>query len=149
MAERLEDLGEWQLIERLGRFAPAGQFLDDAALLRSTGTLVVTSDVLVEGVHFSDTTTSAEDVGWRAAAANLSDLAAMGCQRGLGVTVALVAPGDTTWAWVEGVYQGLAACLGAAGRRLQQRQPTPVGRDSPGGAAQCRCGDPAGRRSPR
>jgi thiamine-monophosphate kinase len=115
MAERLEDLGEWQLIERLGRFAPAGQFLDDAALLRSTGTLVVTSDVLVEGVHFSDTTTSAEDVGWRAAAANLSDLAAMGCQRGLGVTVALVAPGDTTWAWVEGVYQGLAAGLQAHG----------------------------------
>ncbi len=115
MAERLQDLGEWQLIERLGRFAPAGQFNDDAALVHATGSLVVTSDVLVDGVHFSEATTRAEHVGWRAAAANLSDLAAMGCHTSLGLTVALVAPGSTPWAWVEGVYSGLAACLEAHG----------------------------------
>jgi len=107
----LADLGEWQLIERLATFAPAGQFLDDAALLNATGTLVVNTDVLVEGVHFSEATTTAFDVGWRAAAANLSDLAAMGCRESLGITVGLVAPGLTRWSWVEGVYCGLQACL--------------------------------------
>lgn len=113
--ETLADLGEWELIRRLGAFAPAGQFSDDAALLNDRqggqGTLVVNTDVLVEGVHFSDATTAAADVGWRAAAANLSDLAAMGATQVLGLTVGLVAPSGTPWRWVEGVYQGISQCL--------------------------------------
>ena len=71
----LGDLGEWELIRRLGAFAPPGQFNDDAAVLEpdaGAGALVINTDVLVEGVHFSERTTSPEDVGWRAAAANLS-----------------------------------------------------------------------------
>ncbi|MFM9100460.1 MAG: hypothetical protein ACKOPS_03610, partial [Cyanobium sp.] len=86
----LADLGEWELIRRLGAFAPAGAFDDDAALLdgfmeeaaeegarqgarqgapqREATGLVVNTDVLVEGVHFSEATTAAADVGWRAAA---------------------------------------------------------------------------------
>ncbi len=114
-AERLQDLGEWELIGRLGRFAPDGQFNDDAALVDTAGRLVVNTDVLVEGVHFSERTTSPQDVGWRAAAANLSDLAAMGCDRIEGLTVGLVAPATTTWNWVQGVYEGLTACLGRHG----------------------------------
>lgn len=95
------------------RVRAPGQFEDDAALLseQSGRQLVVNTDVLVEGVHFSDATMGAVDLGWRAAAANLSDLAAMGCSSVVGLTVALVAPPDTTWAWVEGVYQGLSAAL--------------------------------------
>ena len=94
----LAQLGEWELIRRLGAFAPPGQFHDDAALLPAAdgSRLVVNSDVLVEGIHFSDVTTAPGDVGWRAAAANLSDLAAMGCTEVLGLTVGLVAPADTT-----------------------------------------------------
>jgi thiamine-monophosphate kinase len=120
----LAELGEAELIRRLGAFAPAGQFGDDAALValalpgRDTADahqLVVNTDVLVEDVHFSEATTSAEDVGWRAAAANLSDLAAMGCHGVLGITVGLVAPGHTPWSWVEGAYAGMAALLGAHG----------------------------------
>ena len=119
-AETLADLGEWELIRRLGAFAPAGQFADDAALLPNSvagaaelagGDLVINTDVLVEGLHFSDATTAAADVGWRAAAANLSDLAAMGCDRVVGLTVGLVAPAATPWAWVEGVYGGLREAL--------------------------------------
>jgi thiamine-monophosphate kinase len=110
--ECLGDLGEWQLIERLGRFAPPGQFSDDAALLsQDRGTLVINTDVLVEGVHFSEATTDPVHVGWRAATANLSDLAAMGCSGALGLTVGLVAPAATPWPWVEGVYEGLQGCL--------------------------------------
>ena len=109
----LAELGEWELIRRLGRFAPPGQFQDDAALLQPWpgGELVVNTDVLVDGVHFSDLTTEPADVGWRAAAANLSDLAAMGCREVLGLTVGLVAPPTTPWSWVEGVYEGLTAAL--------------------------------------
>lgn len=119
-APTLADLGEWELIERLGAFAPPGQFADDAALLAGHGqqALVVNSDVLVEGIHFSEATMAAADVGWRAAAANLSDLAAMGSRKVLGLTVALVAPATTPWAWVEGVYQGLSAALECYGGTL-------------------------------
>ena len=110
---RLRDLGEWELLRRLAAYAPPGQFNDDAALLaeRSGEQLVVNTDVLVEGVHFSDVTIGALDLGWRAAAANLSDLAAMGCTGVAGITVALVAPGETTWSWVDGVYAGLRDAL--------------------------------------
>ncbi len=120
----LADLGEWELIRRLGAFAPAGQFADDAALLPAAGTgavgmagsdLVINTDVLVEGLHFSEATTEPADVGWRAAAANLSDLAAMGCSEVVGITVGLVAPAATPWSWVEGVYRGLSDALAAYG----------------------------------
>lgn len=123
----LAELGEEALIERLAAFAPAGQFHDDAALLELHGPQVLNTDVLVEGVHFSEATTSGFDVGWRAAAANLSDLAAMGCPSAWGLTVGLVAPGDTRWSWVEAVYSGLRACLEPHGGRL-------LGGDCSGGA---------------
>jgi thiamine-monophosphate kinase len=113
----LADLGEWEVIRRLGAFAPPGQFLDDAALIdfAGDGRLVLTTDVLVEGVHFSEVTTTPADVGWRAAAANLSDLAAMGCRQPLGLTVGLVAPDATPWSWVQGVYEGMVAALARHG----------------------------------
>ncbi|MFM1798389.1 MAG: thiamine-phosphate kinase [Cyanobacteriota bacterium] len=121
----LAELGEWELIRRLGAFAPPGQFNDDAALIpgvrpggaavAEAGELVINTDVLVEGVHFSAATTGPGDVGWRAAVANLSDLAAMGCTAVVGITVGLVAPPSTPWSWVEGVYGGLAEALGTFG----------------------------------
>ncbi len=140
-AETLGDLGEWELIRRLGTFAPPGQFADDAALLAEPAdpsraaadgapgerALVVNTDVLVEGIHFSDATTTADDVGWRAAAANLSDLAAMGATEVVGLTVGLVAPASTPWPWVEGVYRGIHDTLRAHGGVL-------LGGDCSGGA---------------
>lgn len=109
----VRDIGEQGLLERLQRFCPQDIVGDDAAVLPSLElgqSLVVTTDVLVDGVHFSDRTTSPEDVGWRAAAANLSDLAAMGASP-LGITVGLSVTGDTSVSWVERVYQGLSDCL--------------------------------------
>ena len=110
---RVRDIGEQGLLERLQPFCPQEIVGDDAAVLPSLKlgqSLVVTTDVLVEGVHFSDRTTSPEDVGWRAAAANLSDLAAMGASP-VGITVGLSLTGDTSVRWVERVYQGLTDCL--------------------------------------
>jgi thiamine-monophosphate kinase len=116
----LRDLGEAELLRRLAAYAPPGQLDDDAAILRPSGDapLVVNTDLLVEELHFSDATMGPEDVGWRAAAANLSDLAAMGCGPVVGITVGLVAPADTAWAWVEGVYAGLSSALGHYGGQL-------------------------------
>lgn len=119
----IRDVGEQGLLARLRRFCPPGMVGDDAALLSVAPglLLVVTEDVLVDGVHFSVglaspgvVTTAAADVGWRAAAANLSDLAAMGANP-LGITVGLGLPGELPVAWVEGFYEGLTACLGQYG----------------------------------
>ena len=113
---RLDQLGEWELIDRLSAYAPPGQLADDAAIL--PGAVVVNTDVLVDTVHFSDATMSAQDLGWRAAAATLSDLAAMGCSDVIGLTVGHVAPGATPWSWVDGVYQGLSEALARFGGTL-------------------------------
>ncbi|HEY9630335.1 MAG TPA: thiamine-phosphate kinase [Coleofasciculaceae cyanobacterium] len=118
-AQQVRDLGEQGLLQRLQRFCPADIVGDDGALLSVSEAhlLVVTSDTLVDGVHFSlgmalpdIHTTSAYDTGWRAAAANLSDLAAMGAAP-LGITVGLGLPGDLPVACVENLYQGMASCL--------------------------------------
>ncbi len=108
----VKDLGEHGLLERLQRFCPPGVVGDDGAIINTQPdrSLVVTTDVLVEEVHFSDRTTTAFDVGWRATAANLSDLAAMGATP-LGITVGLSLPGEKLVSWVEAVYQGMDACL--------------------------------------
>jgi thiamine-monophosphate kinase len=109
----VRDIGEQGLLKRLQRFCPPDVVGDDAAVLPAPAlgqSLVVTTDVLVDGVHFSDRTTSPEDVGWRAAAANLSDLAAMGASP-LGITVGLSVNGDVAVTWVEQLYQGLTQCL--------------------------------------
>ena len=109
----VRDVGEQGLLERLQRFCPQNIVGDDAAVIPAPELgklLVVTTDVLVDGVHFSDRTTSPEDVGWRAAAANLSDLAAMGASP-LGITVGLSVSSEVAVSWVEQLYQGLTYCL--------------------------------------
>lgn len=105
-------LGEQGLLQRLQRFCPPDIIGDDGAVLSfpPRQSLVVTSDTLVDGVHFSPKTTAPEDVGWRAVAANLSDLAAMGATP-LAITVSLALPRETELAWLEALYEGMAACL--------------------------------------
>ena len=114
MSPTLAELTEAELLRRLARFAPPNQLSDDtAALAADARPLLINTDVLVDGIHFSDATTTAMDVGWRAVAANLSDLAASGAVDIDGITVALVAPGHTSWDWVDGVYQGISAARGS------------------------------------
>lgn len=116
---RVGDLGEQQLLQHIQRFCPPHLVGDDAAVLtpRPGYCLVVTSDMLVDGVHFATGlatpgkwTTSAEDVGWRGAAANLSDLAAMGAQP-LGITVSLGLPPEVSVQWLNDLYVGISDCL--------------------------------------
>jgi len=109
---QVQDIGEQKLLQILQRFCPPEIIGDDAAvLLTEVGQcLVVTTDVLVDKVHFSEITTSPQDVGWRSAAANLSDIAAMGASP-LGITVGLGIPGSVAVSWVEQLYQGMTECL--------------------------------------
>lgn len=109
---QVRELGERGLLARLQQFSPPELVGDDAAVMAIAAgqSLVVTTDMLVDGVHFSDRTTAPEDAGWRAIAANLSDLAAMGAAP-LGVTVCLGLPGKVEVSWIERLYQGMSACL--------------------------------------
>jgi thiamine-monophosphate kinase len=115
---RLADLGELEVLRRLQPFCAKGVG-DDALLLSLPPEMdvVVTTDILVEDVHFSEQTMPPRAVGWRAAAVNLSDLAAMGAQP-LGLTVGAALPAETPWHWLEEVYQGLQACLNTYGGRI-------------------------------
>ncbi|MDY7024041.1 MAG: thiamine-phosphate kinase [Cyanobacteriota bacterium] len=108
----IQDIGEQGLLKIVQRFCPADIVGDDAAIITPEfdQSLVITTDMLVDEVHFSDRTTSASDVGWRATAANLSDIAAMGGYP-VGITVALALTAETSVKWVEDFYQGMSECL--------------------------------------
>ena len=110
------DLGEAAVIERIRRRTPAPPdwvgvgIGDDAAVVEpARGALdVVTTDSLVEGVHFDLSFMSAADVGHRTLAVNLSDLAAMGAAPRTAV-LALVLPGTMAAADLDAAVDGLLA----------------------------------------
>jgi len=81
---------------------------DDAAILRARPgeDVVLTTDALVEGVHFRFETQAARAIGRRALVANLSDLAAMGA-RPLGCLLALAAPPALPLRALDGILAGL------------------------------------------
>jgi thiamine-monophosphate kinase len=82
---------------------------DDAAVVAAPdGRVVVSTDVLVDGRHFRRDWAGPVDIGRRAAAANLADIAAMGA-RPTALVVALSMPPELEAAWVEGLADGLAA----------------------------------------
>jgi thiamine-monophosphate kinase len=98
-------LGEFGLIAAMTERLPVGRGVllgpgDDAAVVAAPdGRVVATTDVLVEGRHFKRAWSEAYDVGRRAAAANLADVAAMGAvPTALLVGLALPADLPTTWA---------------------------------------------------
>lgn len=131
MNATIADWGEHRLLAWLQTFSPAAVVGDDGAVLTPEGgrSLVITTDVLVAGVHFSDATTPPDAVGWRAMAANLSDLAAMGATP-WAVTVGLSLPPHTEIAWIEALYGGMQRCLDRYGGAIVggdvTRSPTPT-----------------------
>lgn len=103
-------MAEFSLIERIRRRAAAREDVvlgigDDAALLRVPPgrELAVAMDTLNAGVHFPDGTAAA-DVGWKALAVNLSDLAAMGAEPAW-CTLSLSLP-QADAAWLDGFLDG-------------------------------------------
>ena len=116
-------MSELALIERIAsrtRRRP-GTLLgigDDAALLRIEGTAVATQDLLVEGVHFRRETIDARDLGHKALAVNLSDLAAMGAEP-VAALVGLCLPPDAPGSEdLDALYDGMEALAGRHGVTL-------------------------------
>ena len=73
--EILKDIGEKELINRLGKFMPKNQISDDCALIKTKNeNLLVNTDSLVENVHFNDNIICYQDLGWKAVVSNISDL---------------------------------------------------------------------------
>jgi thiamine-monophosphate kinase len=113
-------LSEDELIAAIAQLAGSGKRVllgigDDAALWQPSRShrSAITSDMLVEGVHFTRELLGLEDAGWRAMAANASDLAAMGARPVL-ATVALGVPQAASRAEILELYAGLAAAARAS-----------------------------------
>ena len=88
---------------------------DDAAVVAAPdGRVVATTDLLVDGRHFRRDWSSAYDVGRKAAAQNLADVAAMGA-RPTALLVGLATPADLAVEWAEGLADGLRAECEVAG----------------------------------
>jgi len=110
--EILEDIGEKELINRLGKFLPKNQISDDCALIKTKNeNLLVNTDSLVENVHFNDISICPQDLGWKAVVSNISDLLSSGSKKTIGITISLVLPVRTEWIWVEEVYKGINKAL--------------------------------------
>jgi thiamine-monophosphate kinase len=109
----LADLGEFGLTGALGELFPQGDDVllgpgDDAAVVAFPGgRVVVSTDLHVDTRHFRRDWGTALDIGHRVAAANLSDLNAMG-GRATALTVGLAAPGDLPVAWALDLARGIA-----------------------------------------
>ena len=118
---RVEDIGEFDLIDALigvierrgldpagpeGRLLRIGAGDDAAAWERPAGVDMLTNDVMVEGVHFDLAAIGWRELGWKCAAVNLSDVAAMGCLPGFAV-VGLGLPGELRVADLVEMYEGM------------------------------------------
>ena len=90
---------------------------DDCAILNppANSQLVVSTDTLIAGVHFPEST-SAFDVGFKSLAVNLSDLAAMGASP-LWFTLCITLP-DRNTQWIEGFCNGMAELIQQTGIQL-------------------------------
>jgi thiamine-monophosphate kinase len=114
------DLGEWGVIAALRGRMPAGPLTtvgigDDAAVVTTpSGSVVAAVDMLLEGRHFLLDRTPAYDIGVKAAARSLADIAAMGAVN-TALLVALATPGTLPATWATDLADGLAAEATRAG----------------------------------
>lgn len=116
----LGDLGEAAVLARIfPRLPDAAATLvgpgDDAAVLAAPdGRVVITTDTMIHGPDFRLAWSTPHDLGWKAAATNLADVAAMGAVP-TALVVAVAAPPETEVALLEGLADGLRdACAALA-----------------------------------
>jgi thiamine-monophosphate kinase len=116
----ISDLGEFGLIEAIAAALPRSDRTivgigDDAAVLSAPDARVVaTTDLLVEGRHFRRDWSGPADIGAKAAAQNLADVAAMGAVP-VALLVGFAAPGNLAVAWARDLVAGLAEECARAG----------------------------------
>lgn len=120
MSITIAETGEFGLIAAIAAELSSGPGVvvgvgDDAAVLRAPdGRVVATTDLLIEGRHFRRDWSAAADIGHRAAARNLADVAAMGAVP-TALLVGFAGPGDTDVGWVLELIRAIAAEGSAAG----------------------------------
>ena len=123
MTKRLRDRGEIALLEEIRRLIPSAEGVlvgpgDDAAVLeRSPHQVLLTTDALVEGVHFRRTWLRARELGARAFEVAASDVAAMG-GRVRAVLLAIGAPAGWPVDDLRGVVRGVERAARRAGGAL-------------------------------
>lgn len=113
---RLKDIGEFGFIERIRRgclIRPERVVRgigDDAAAFRTDGRLLslITTDLLVERVHFLREAISGRDLGYKSLAVNLSDIAAMG-GRAREAFVSIAIPEDCELDYLDDIFRGMKA----------------------------------------
>jgi thiamine-monophosphate kinase len=116
---KVSEVGEFALIDGISnildssRVRSSGMVLgpgDDTALWRPRPGrhVAITTDTLIEGIHFRNDWIDGESLGQRALAVNLSDLAAMGARPRVAV-VSLALRGAENDRWVYDIYRGLVA----------------------------------------
>jgi thiamine-monophosphate kinase len=110
--KRVRDIGEFGLIRQLSRRIPLAG--DDCAVL--PGGLLYTCDPVVEGIHFLRNTPPRQ-IGWKAMARNLSDIAAMAGQPRWAVVSLGLRPA-TPVRWVTELYAGMHAVAGKFGCQI-------------------------------
>ncbi|MBN02039.1 MAG: thiamine-phosphate kinase [Planctomycetaceae bacterium] len=93
------------------------QLQDDAARMHLAGDAIVTSDLLCEGVHFELKQMSAHQIGRKALAVNLSDLAAMAASPTAAVVSLLLSP-STDLNWAKDCYEGLLSLADQYGLQI-------------------------------
>ena len=117
MAETIKDVGEFGLIDRIAKdliYRPELVVIgsgDDGAVYRvpSGYDQVISTDTMVEGIHFIKKTMHPSDVGYKLCASNFSDMAAMGAEA-IGFVISAALPEDLLVSWVESLYEGIRAC---------------------------------------
>lgn len=117
MTELIGDLSESDILRRILANTPVAATAtvgpgDDAAVLALRGDLVATTDTLVHGPDFRLAWSNGFDLGYKAAAVNLADVAAMGA-RATALLVALAIPSTLPVRLVEDMARGLAAACAA------------------------------------
>lgn len=111
MTQTVGELGELKVLERVLRHYRRDHTMvigpgDDSAVLAFDGNVAVTTDTMIEGNDFRLDWHEPAELGWKLAATNLSDVAAMGaCPTAL--TIALACPHDTPVTVLEGIAAGL------------------------------------------
>jgi len=116
----IAEFGEFALIAAIEKVLPDNPGLivgigDDAAVLRAPdGRVVATADMLIEGRHFRREWSAARDIGGKAAARNLADIAAMGA-RPTALLVSFAGPGHLEVGWVLELVAGIADEAATAG----------------------------------
>ncbi len=115
-------LDEFGLIDRITQGLDLGPDVvlgpgDDAAVLRPTGDVAVSTDLLVEGVHFRRDWSSAFDVGRKVVAVNVADIESMGAVPSA-IVIGLAVPAELDQQWVQEFATGARAECGRAGVSL-------------------------------